>query len=58
MKIDKSYLIARMKEPSTRRSLGIAFGIVGINVDSDAIVAIGMGISAIIGIFVPDNISK
>lgn len=53
MIMDKQYVLARLKEQSTWRSFGIALGAFGIVVDEESIVAIGMGVSAIIGIFFP-----
>ena len=51
--MNKQYILARLKEQSTWRGIGIALGAFGVVIDTEAIVAIGMGISAIIGIFFP-----
>ena len=51
--MNKQYVLARLKEQSTWRGIGIALGAFGVVIDTETIVAIGMGISAFIGIFFP-----
>lgn len=51
--MNKQYVLARLKEQSTWRAFGIALGAFGIAIDEESIVAIGMGVAAVIGIFFP-----
>lgn len=59
--IDKKFVVARLKEASTWRAivvLLIACGIPIAPVLADRIIAIGLAIVGLIGIFMPDQIGK
>ena len=54
----KSYILARMKEPSTWRGLTLLLTALGIPLApgvSDAIIAAGLGIAGLIGALTPDK---
>jgi hypothetical protein len=54
----KNYLLARAKEPSTWRGLVLLLTAVGIPVAPDvaeAVVAAGLGLSGLIGVFTADK---
>ena len=57
----KAYIIARLKEASTWRAiivLLVACGIPIAPVLADRIIAIGLAVVGLIGIFMPDQIGK
>ena len=54
----KSYILARMKEPSTWRGLTLLLTALGIPLApgvSDAIIAAGLGLAGLIGAVMPDK---
>ena len=54
----KSYILARMKEPSTWRGLTLLLTALGVPLApglSDAIIAAGLGIAGLIGALTPDK---
>ncbi len=55
------YLLNRLKEPSTWRGLALIGTVLGINLNPDQIngvVTFGLGLSGLIGVFVPDSKGK
>lgn len=54
----KTYMLERMREPSTWRGLTLLLTALGVPLApgvSDAIIAIGLGIAGLIGAVVPDR---
>jgi len=50
----KLYILGRLKEQSTWRAFGVALGAFGVTLDEESLVAIGLGLAALIGILLPD----
>lgn len=54
-----TYLTARLKEPTTWRGIALLLTSLGVGLSpeqSDAIVAFGLAISGLIGVFTPNDI--
>lgn len=52
------YVLARLKEPSTWRGLVLVLTSIGLGISpqqAEAIVAAGLAIAGLIGVFAPDN---
>lgn len=57
MSINKDYMLARLKEPSTWRGIILVLTAAGVPIDpmmADKVIAVGIALSGLVGIFTAD----